>query len=230
MNIKSKISPEIINYVESKIFPEYAKNDAGHNLDHIKTVIMRSFELCENMGLELDSNYIYVIAAYHDLGKYISHEAHEKIAAQQFLSDEFMQNIFTIEERKIISEAIEDHRSSLSDSPRSEYGKLISSADRNTSIETTFKRSYEVGKWRNPDQSVRDFLSFTFNRLGKRYSIDNPENIFYIDSTYKNYISSIRELLQDEIRFNKMYCEVNMIDDNELDLSLVQSGKRKVKK
>ena len=30
---------------------------------------------------------IYTIAAYHDLGKYIDHENHEKIAAEIFMKD-----------------------------------------------------------------------------------------------------------------------------------------------
>lgn len=42
-----------------------------------------------------------------------------------------------------MSEAIEDHRASLEYIPRSIYGKIISSADRNTSIEDILKRTYE---------------------------------------------------------------------------------------
>ena len=209
-----KVDKDIIKYVETNIFPQYEKNDKAHGLVHIKTVILRSFELLENLKMNLNHNYIYTIAAYHDLGKHIDHKTHEKIAAKKFLNDEFMKKYYSEEERKLISEAIEDHRSSFEDLPRSEYGKLISSADRNTSIEIVFKRSYEVGKWRNPTQTVGDFLDFTFERLVKRYSIENPENMFLNDLKYEKFIKDMRELLKDEEKFKNRYCSVNKIDIN----------------
>ena len=51
---------------------------------------------------------------------------------------------------------------------RSDYGKLVSSADRNTSIRMVFIRSFFVGKRKNPDQLISDYLDYTFNRLTKR--------------------------------------------------------------
>ena len=33
---------EIKNYIEKNIFPDYQKNDSGHNIDHIKYVLERS--------------------------------------------------------------------------------------------------------------------------------------------------------------------------------------------
>ena len=48
-----------------------------------------------------------------------------------------------------MSEAVEDHRSSLENDPRSIYGKIVSSADRNTSVEVTLKRCYSYNKKQN---------------------------------------------------------------------------------
>jgi Predicted HD superfamily hydrolase len=225
----SGVDKELIRYVETKIFPEYDKNDAGHNIEHIKTVILRSFELIENLKLEFNSNLVYVIATFHDLGKYIDHENHEKIAAKMFLDDQFIKNYFTEDERYLMAEAIEDHRSSFEDTPRSDYGKLISSADRNTSIESTFKRSYEVGKWRNPDQTIGEFLDFNHKRLQKRYSVDNLENMFYLDIKYENYIKDIRLLLESFESFKERYCRINLIDVSDLSATLIKLGKEKVK-
>ena len=69
---------------------------------------------------------IYAIAAFHDLGKYINSDIHEKIAAETFFKDENMKKFFSDEQRTIIKEAIEDHRSSKKDHPRTKYGELIS--------------------------------------------------------------------------------------------------------
>ena len=41
-----------------------------------------------------------------------------------------------------LKEAIEDHRVSLEYEPRSDYGKIISSADRTTSIDSVLQRTH----------------------------------------------------------------------------------------
>lgn len=214
-------------YVEEFIFPQYEKNDKAHGLVHIKEVIRRSFELNQNLKLQLDPNILYAVAAYHDLGKYIDHETHEKIAARLFYEDEHTAEFFDSNTRELIKEAIEDHRSSFHDMPRSDYGKLISSADRNTRIETVFIRSFFVGKWRTPEMPIEEFLDFTFHRLEKRYSIENPENMFYEDDTYRNFLKDMRTLLTDEVEFKNRYCQVNHISSR--DSILVEEPKQLIK-
>lgn len=78
-------------------------------------------------SLSLDPNLIYTIAAYHDFGKHIDSDLHEFISAKLLREDAKVYDYFSPEEVNIIAEAIEDHRSSKSDTPRSTYGKLISS-------------------------------------------------------------------------------------------------------
>ena len=203
------VDKALIGYITKNLFPKYELNDAGHKLGHITEAIRRSFELKETLGLNLDDNLIYAIAACHDLGKYIDHETHEKIAADIFAKDENFKQIFTGEQRTIIKEAIEDHRSSLASPPRSKYGELISSADRNTSIDVTFKRSFAVGKSRTPDMPYDEYLDYTINRLRKKYDDENPENMFFVDKKYESYLAEMRKLLQDPEKFNARYSEVN---------------------
>lgn len=206
-NVNSKLK----RYVEERVFPQYDKNDKAHGIIHIKEVIRRSFALNNTLKLGLDNDMVYAVAACHDLGKYIDHETHEKIAADLFIKDENMKQFFNDEQRQTIKEAIEDHRSSFKDTPRTIFGKLISSADRNTRIEIVFIRSFFVGKARTPDMSVEEFLDFTFNRLSKRYGEENPENMFLEDETYKTFLEEMRALLQREAEFKNRYCEVNHI-------------------
>lgn len=207
------VNSNLKQYIEQNIFPEYEKNDKAHGIVHIKEVIRRSFALNQTLKLGLDDNMIFATSACHDWGKYIDHETHEKIAAQNFWLDQNMKNFFSDEERQIIKEAIEDHRSSFEDTPRSDYGKLISSADRNTRIEIVFVRSFNVGKWRTPEMTIEDFLEFTHKRLSKRYSVENPENMFFEDDTYRQFLHDMRQLLNDEKEFKDRYCIVNKIDD-----------------
>lgn len=122
------VNKKLVQYVEKNIFPEYEKNDQGHGILHIKEVIRRSFALNDTFKLHLDANMIYAIAACHDLGKYIDHKTHHLIAADIFYKNEKFKEFFTDKQRLTIKEAIEDHRSSKEDEPRTiliEQKKLI---------------------------------------------------------------------------------------------------------
>ncbi len=207
------VNSELKEYVEKEIFPKYEKNDKAHGIIHIREVIRRSFELNHTLKLGLNENMIYAISACHDLGKYINHEIHEKIAADIFIKDENMKRFFDDEQRQIIKDAIEDHRSSKEDSPRTIYGKLISSADRNSRIEIVFIRSFFVAKVRTPEMNIEEYLDFTFKRLSKRYGEENPENMFLEDDKYRAFLADMRELLKHEKEFKDKYCEVNKIKD-----------------
>lgn len=212
------VNPQLKKYIEENIFPEYSKNDQGHGILHILEVIRRSFVLNNELNLELNPNMIYAIAASHDVGKYEEHETgekHAKIAARRFANNKDFAQFFSEEDRKTIKEAIEDHSSSLEDMPRSNYGKLVSSADRNTTIEMVFIRSFFVGKRKMADKTMEEFLEFTLQRLRKRYGTENPENMFYADNAYETFLQDMRNLLADGEKFKNRYCEVNHVTSRE---------------
>ncbi len=205
------VNHDLKNYITKYIFPEYDKNDGGHNIAHILEVIRRSFALNDTFKLGLNDDMIYTIASCHDWGKYEDHATHHLIAARNFINDEGMKKFFNDVERKIIKEAIEDHRSSKEDEPRSVYGKLISSADRNTRIEIVFIRSFFVAHERMPETNIEEYLDYTIDRLSKKYDEENPENMFFEDETYKIFIQDMRDLLKNKELFKNRYCEVNHI-------------------
>ena len=135
-----QINKKLQDYIEKNIFPSYKKNDLGHNLDHIKYVINRSLKFASEVdGINFDM--VYTIAAYHDIGHYIDAKNHEKVSAEMLLADENLKEFFTEEEIKTMSEAVYDHRASMEGEPRSVYGKIVSSADRNTLMQNKSKYS-----------------------------------------------------------------------------------------
>lgn len=203
------------DYVEKKVFPLWELNDKGHGPIHRTEVIRRIFALNETFQLNLNPNMLFVIASYHDVGKYIDHKKHHLIAAEKFMEDEKIKQFFTDNQRIIIKEAIEDHRSSKEDDPRSVYGKLISSADRNTTIEIVFIRSFFVAKDRMPDMNINEYLDYTVNRLINKYSEENPENMFFEDDIYKVFLKDMRDLLTRPDDFKNLYCDVNHITDRD---------------
>lgn len=73
VNIKN-IEKELIKYIEEEIFPLYSKNEEGHGIKHIKTVIERSLKFAKEYDVNLD--IVYTVAAYHDIGHYIDRKKH----------------------------------------------------------------------------------------------------------------------------------------------------------
>lgn len=138
------INKELKSYIENEIFPLYSRNEEGHGINHIKTVIDRSLKLAKDY--EVDINMVYVVAAYHDIGHFIDRKKHEIISAQIFMEDKEIKKWFTDEQIITIKEAIEDHRASSNHEPRTIYGKIVSTADRTIiDIDNTIKRSYSYG-------------------------------------------------------------------------------------
>ena len=74
------INKELKEYIENNIFPEYNKNDEGHNLDHIKYVIERSLKFAKIVQ-DINVDMVYTIAVYHDLGHHIDKKNYEKISS-----------------------------------------------------------------------------------------------------------------------------------------------------
>ena len=89
------VRQDLKDYIVEHIFPEYDKNDGGHNIAHILEVIRRSFALNDTFKLGLNDNMIFVIASCHDWGKYEDHETHNFIAARNFMNDEEMKKLAT---------------------------------------------------------------------------------------------------------------------------------------
>ena len=199
----------LLSHIKKHIFPIYDKNDNAHNLEHIKYVIKRSIELCD--GLDVNLDMVYVTAAYHDCGCYINRENHEIIAAKIFSKDETIKKYFSSEQIKVIKEAIEDHRASLEYEPRSIYGKIVSSADRNTSVEMSLKRSHDFQIKDNANKPLDVLVKNSYQKLNNKFGMGGYTKMYIKDQLYENYLKEMRSLLNDKNEFKKVYIKVNNI-------------------
>lgn len=162
------IIPELRTYVESCILPEYSKLP-GHTDVHITQVINRSFNFSKQVP-DVDINMVYVVAAYHDLGRLVDDENHHIHSARILQNDKKLREYFTEQQINIMAEAIEDHRASNMNEPRNIYGKIVSSADRNTNIYDMLERVYDHTKSRNLDKSDSDVIEIARKHLREKYS------------------------------------------------------------
>ena len=197
-------------YIENNIFPEYDKNDKGHKVDHIKYVINRCFKLSKDKDIDL--NMLFVIASYHDIAHHIDAINHEILSAKIMYEDEKLKQFFSKDQLKIMKEAIEDHRASLDREPRSIYGKIVSSADRNTDVDESLRRVYiysiEHFKEWTKTKHIEECYKHALNKFGE----NGYSKFFFEDKEYEIYLEEIQHLLSNKeefiIRFNRIISEM----------------------
>ena len=156
------------SYIEEKILPSYKDYEASHNVEHIKTVIANSFDLIKD--LDVDVNMVYAVAAYHDIGIRYGRSDHHLTSAKWLYDDRKLRNWFTEEEILIMKEAIEDHRASNKDRPRSIYGCIVAEADRDVDPERIVKRCVQFEANAHPGASVEEVYAHILQHLDEKYS------------------------------------------------------------
>lgn len=204
MEKSNSINVSLKNYIEENLLPQYSKNEKAHNLEHIQYVIKRSFELAKQNNLNINENIVYVVAAYHDIGHHIDPKKHEIVSAGIMMKDERLKEFFSDEELIIIKEAIEDHRASSDHEPRSIYGKIVSSADRNNTVEQCLERSYYYDKRLHPDFTDKQLFERAFEHLNLKFGINGYAKFFLKDTEYEMFLNNIRNVLKDKEEFCRL--------------------------
>lgn len=198
------IKMELREYIKMNVLTKYdANNIGGHGRDHIETVIERCFDIIKEFDLDVDENMIYTIAAFHDIGYKEDPDNHEEVSSRMFNEDKEIAKFFNEEQRKLISEAIVDHRASLEYEARSIYGKIVSSADRETSVENMLKRSiqYQADKHKDENPSVDQVIEYSFKKLSSKYGKGGYAKMYYPDKKYVDYLEEMQYLLENKDKF-----------------------------
>ena len=135
---------------------------------------------------------IYAIAAFHDIAHHIDKDNHEVLSAEIFYQNAKMKEFFNEEQRKIIKEAIEDHRVSLEYVPRSDYGKIISTADRNVDVATSLKRThaYTIKNFKNLD--TNKIIERAYNHIKEKFGNNGYAKIYCKDEEFDKFKEEIR--------------------------------------
>ena len=199
------MNKQLIDYVETTVFPKYAEG-SGHSLDHIKYVIDRSLKFAKQVP-DVNVDMCYVIAAYHDIGRLIDDDYHEKISAAYVKIDEKLKEFFTDDEINTIAEAIEDHRASSKHDPRSVYGKIVSSADRNTSVDEMIKRSVEAHAYWGQGKDFDKILEEGREHMRKKYGKNGYAlgKMYFDDPDYGVFCTEVDAVTKDFETFKAKY-------------------------
>ena len=203
------MNQELKQYVETTIIPKYEMFDKAHNRTHVCTVIAESLILAKDYPL--NTNMVYTIAAYHDLGLCKDRATHHLVSGEILENDKMLYRWFTEEEIRVMKEAVEDHRASSDHEPRSIYGKIVAEADRIIDPEITLRRTVQYGLKQHPAENTEWHYNRFLNHLLNKYAEGGYLKLWFEHSKNGEKLRELRSLInnREELRnvFNKIFEE-----------------------
>lgn len=209
---------DLEQYIINNIFPLYDKVDEGHNLNnHILPVIDQSIVLAKKINdSSINLNMVFVTAAYHDIGLIKGRDLHHIYSKIFVQEDVNLKKWFNDDEIELIAEAVEDHRASKKQIPRSIYGMIISDSDRNVDLYEILLRTHLCIQTKFPNLDLNDFeIEFekAYEWIVEKDSKDGYLN-FYLDKEKQERLSKLhkqvanKQLIKEKYRiiYNKSQC------------------------
>lgn len=208
--IQNAPSLDLVEFIETKILPQYAAFDAAHNMEHVTRVIRHSLELVKITGADI--NMVYTIAAYHDLGMSGPRAVHHLTGGKILATDARLRKWFSPEQLKVMREAVEDHRASASRSPRSIYGKIVAEADRDLDTDIVIRRTIQFGLANYPELDYEGQYRRFKEHMDNKYSKDGYIKLWIPNSPNAKRLNDLRNLIAQpaalRAAFDKIYHEI----------------------
>ena len=208
--IQNAPSLDLVEFIETKILPQYAAFDAAHNMEHVTRVIRHSLELVKTTGADI--NMVYTIAAYHDLGMSGPRAVHHITGGKILATDARLKKWFSPEQLQVMREAVEDHRASASHSPRSIYGKIVAEADRDLDSDIVIRRTIQFGLANYPQLDYEGQWRRFKEHMDNKYSKDGYIKLWIPNSPNATRLNGLRNLIAQpaELRkaFDRIYKEI----------------------
>lgn len=202
-------SERLTAYIEAEIIPRYEAFDAAHRTDHVRAVIDQSLALARHY--DVDTDMVYVVAAYHDTGLAYGREQHHIHSGEILLADTFMQGLFSREQLAVMRDAIEDHRASSDHAPRTIYGRIVAEADRCIEPQTVIRRTVQYGLAHYPAFDRDEQFERCMSHLRKKYAEGGYLRLWIPESGNARKQEELRSLIRDSARlretFDRIYAQ-----------------------
>ena len=205
------VSQEVIDYVENEIIPRYAAFDKAHQESHVRMVIEQSIKLAEHTPA-MNSDMVYIIAAFHDHGLINGRENHHKDSCTILEADEFVKSHFTRKQIVTMGRAVEDHRASNQKKPRNGYGMIVAEADRFIEADTIIRRTIQYGLANYPKLDKAGHYQRTIEHLNEKYGPKGYLKIWIPWSDNARNLKKLHVLLADKKKLEEIF---NRIFDDE---------------
>ena len=186
----------LIDYIEAEILPRYDAFDKAHNRKHAITVLVKSLRLAQHY--DVSPAMVYTIAAFHDTGLVEGREHHHTASARIIREDKRLKELFTAEEIEIMADAVEDHRASSSNPPRTIYGKIVAEADRIIDSTTIMTRTIQYGLSHYPELSEEGHIERAVAHIKEKYGEGGYLRLWIPESDNAAKLQDFRALIENE--------------------------------
>ena len=183
-------------YIEQEILPRYAAFDKGHQRDHAESVIQESLILAEEHGA--DKDMAYTIAAFHDLGLAVDRALHHIHSGEILMADPVLPQFFTTEQLLIMRDAVEDHRASSKNAPRTIYGAIVAEADRHINPETILKRALQFGMKQHPEADFEWHFERAYQHMLEKYAEGGYMQLWLHSKRNVEGLKALRAIINDK--------------------------------
>lgn len=183
-------------HIETHILPLYDAFDAAHQRPHALQVIERSLRYARALGA--DERMAYAVAAYHDVGLGQGRENHHLTSAQFLLADTALRKWFTDEQMQLMAQAIEDHRASNANPPRTIYGRIVAEADRLIETDTVLRRTVQFGFAHYPSLAKEEHYQRMVAHLHEKYAEGGYLKLWLDNSENATELSKLRQIIENE--------------------------------
>lgn len=187
---------DLQQYIEQTIIPRYDAFDGGHRRDHAQMVISESLKLAREHGA--DEQMAYVIAAYHDLGLSIDREKHHIHSGEILMSDKQLRKWFTEEQLLVMRDAVEDHRASGKNPPRTIYGAIVAEADRQIDPMTVIQRTMAYSRKLYPDGDFETLYMRSREHLNEKYAEGGYMHLWLNSERNVRGLEALRAIIRNE--------------------------------
>lgn len=183
-------------YVEVSILPRYAAFDKGHQRDHAESVMAESVKLAHEY--HADEEMAYTIAAYHDLGLAVDREWHHIHSGEILMADTNLRRWFNEEQISTMRDAVEDHRASSKQPPRTIYGAIVAEADRQIDPETILRRTLQFGLKQNPTTDFDWHFERTYAHMMEKYAEGGYLRLWLNSQRNVQGLNNLRAIIHDK--------------------------------
>lgn len=199
------MNPGLKRYIEREIIPRYEHFDRAHDVGHVRTVIARSLELAARY--EVDADMVYAIAAYHDTGLVNGRENHHLDAGRILAADHELRRWFSEEQVEVMRQAVEDHRASSKNAPRSIYGRIVAEADRVIDPATIIRRTVQYGLDHCPGLDREGHFVRCLEHLQEKYAEGGYLKLWIPESENARQLEALREVIRNPELIRKAFDE-----------------------
>lgn len=200
---KVNVNPALVEYIEREILPRYDHFDQAHQRDHVTMVIQQSLDIASR--LDVNTDMVYAIAAYHDTGLCEGREHHHEVSAQIIKADQNLRQWFTEEQILVMADAAEDHRASAKQAPRTIYGRIVAEADRFIDPDTIVRRTIQYGMDHYPELSREEQYQRMLTHLKEKYGRNGYLKLWFPDSPNAVRLEQLHDMIDDEQAVRQLF-------------------------